>query len=340
MDQGGALPIVLFTPPWRMIIAKELDAPLVVLFRLFNGQKVFFMQSGRHVFSFTCFAAKNEIQIDGLNKQQADEIASKVIAEALRIQAKYSRYKADSVTSLINTNAGGEAVELDSETAMLLHYADLAYQTSAGAFDITSGVLRKAWDFKQPRVPSTQELAPLLALVGWQMVERQQHKLRLPLPGMELDFGAIGKEYAVDRCSELALQLGAEHCCVNFAGDLRVTGPRADGRAWNIGIQHPRNKERTIASIPLSAGALATSGDYERFFELAGERYCHILDPRSGEPVRHFQSVSVLADTCLNAGTLATITMLLGQESYEHILLPGKINFLIVDREGSLKKAA
>jgi hypothetical protein len=124
---------------------------------------------------------------------------------------------------------------------------------------------------------------------------------------MELDFGGIGKEYAADRAAAVLAQSGVEYALVNLGGDVRVVGPQADGAPWRIGIRHPREPNRVLATIALSEGALATSGDYERFFELEGKRYCHILDPRAGRPVDTFQSVSVVAPLCVVAGSCATI---------------------------------
>ncbi len=148
-------------------------------------------------------------------------------------------------------------------------------------------------------VPEPETLAPLLGLIGWQGVERQGNIVRLSVAGMELDFGGIGKEYAADRAATLLYRQGVRHGYVNLAGDVRVVGPKPDGSPWIIGIQDPRHKERTIASIPLTAGALATSGDYERFFDLDGHRYCHILHPQnriSGHIVAISNSCSTFSD--------------------------------------------
>lgn len=253
----------------------------------------------------------------------ARALAQPAIDEVLRIERTYSRYRADSVVGRINAAAGsGEWLALDAEAAGLLDYAAQLHALSGGLFDITSGVLRRAWDFRTPRLPSREELAPLLELVGWQHVERGDGALyggaaavRLPRAGMEIDLGGFGKEYAADRAAALLLARGVRHGYLNLGGDLRVLGPQADGAPWRIGIQDPRDQGRTIAAIDIAQGALATSGDYERFFELEGRRYCHILDPRSGVPVTHWRSVSVLAPLAVAAGSASTIAMLLGEEA-------------------------
>lgn len=234
-------------------------------------------------------------------------------AEALRIEAKYSRYRPDSLVSRINASAGDPAgLAVDDETARLLDYAAAAHAQSDGLFDITSGVLRRAWDFRAARVPSAAELAALLPLVGWQHVRWEAPRLVLPLAGQELDFGGFGKEYAVDCLAAVLARHGVRHALVEMGGDLRALGPQPGGEAWQVGISHPRAPDTAIARIGLADGALASSGDYQRFFEQAGRRYCHILDPRSGWPVEGLAGVSVLAEQCLVAGTLCTVAMLKG----------------------------
>src|SRR5690606_4008591 len=188
--------------------------------------------------------------------------------------------------------------------------ADALHASSDGLFDITSGVLRRAWDFRRARLPSVADVDAARALVGWQHVERDGRHVRLSRAGMEIDFGGFGKEYAADRAATLLIDAGCRHGFVNLGGDLRAFGPQPDGSAWRFGIQHPRQADATVASLDVVHGGLATSGDYERYFELDGVRYCHILDPRTGWPVRYWQSITVLAPLAIAAGSLSTIAML------------------------------
>jgi len=138
--------------------------------------------------------------------------------------------------------------------------------------------------------------------------------VRLGKPGMELDFGGFGKEYAVDRAARILAESGARSALVNLAGDLAVIGAQPDGSPWRVGVRHPRKAGMALASIPVSSGAVATSGDYERFVEVDGVRHCHILDPRTGLSARGFQSVTVHAPSCLVAGSATTVAMLKGRE--------------------------
>jgi thiamine biosynthesis lipoprotein len=176
-------------------------------------------------------------------------------------------------------------------------------------------VLRRAWNFRRdpPRVPSPAELAALLPLVAWADVEWDERSVRLRRAGMEIDFGGIGKEYAADRAATILLDHGLRHGFVDLGGDIRAIGPQPDGTPWRAGVRHPRVAGAAVAAFDLSEGALATSGDYERYFDVDGKRYCHILDPRTGMPVRHWQSISVAAPLCVVAGSCATIAMLRGE---------------------------
>jgi thiamine biosynthesis lipoprotein len=177
-------------------------------------------------------------------------------------------------------------------------------------------VLRRAWRFEPGKpVPEPATIEVLLPLIGWRRVERTLGSVRLPLAGMELDFGGFGKEYAVDRAALQLREAGAASALVNLAGDLAILGAQPDGSPWRVGIRHPRREEVAIATLPVTSGAIATSGDYERYIEEDGVRHCHVLDPRTGQSARGFQSVTVHAPSCLVAGSASTIAMLMGADA-------------------------
>ena len=267
---------------------------------------------------FVAMASPCSIQMDGQNEAAMRQAAAEAIAEVQRIEKKYSRYLPDSVISRINQQAGQGAIEVDTETSQLLDFADALWQMSDGLFDITSGALRRAWNFRQPRLPDAAELQDALACVGWQHVERQGNRVRLAQAGMELDFGGFGKEYAADRAAAILQSHGIRHALVNLGGDLHALGgrglPELQAAAWNVLITHPRPESKAdaapLAALALGLGGLATSGDYERFFMHQGKRYCHVLNPKTGWPVSHWQSISVLASNTTTSGALATIAML------------------------------
>lgn len=285
---------------------------------------------------FRAMGGENEIVVAASSEALATQAMRAAADEVLRIQAKYSRYVEDSVLSRINRAAGSDAaLRCDTETLDLLRFADTLYHQSGGLFDITSGVLRKAWNFALPVLPAAEALAPLLALVGWDAVERRGDSIRLPRVGMEIDFGGFGKEYAADRAAAVLSAQGLQHGYVNLGGDIRAIGPQPGGEPWLIGVQDPRRKGEIVATIPVVRGALATSGDYERFFEIDGTRYCHVLDPRSGYPVSYWSSVSVLAPMAIVAGSYSTIAML-KREAGLGFLREQKLSFLALDSQGQV----
>ncbi len=284
-------------------------------------------------------ASDHAIVVDGVPDALADEATAAAIADVRRIEAKYSRYRDDSVTAAINRAAGGAPVAIDPETAALLAYADQCHRLSGGRFDVTSGVLRRAWDFRRspPRLPHGATLAALCALVGWDEVEWDDRSVRLPRSGMEIDFGGVGKEYAADRAAAILAERGVGHALVNLGGDVRALGGQADGTPWRVGVRHPRATDAgtAIASIEIADGAVATSGDYERYIEVDGRRYCHLLDPRSGWPVRAWQSISVVAPLAVVAGSVATIAMLLADDAPD-FLASQDLPWLGVDAAGKV----
>jgi thiamine biosynthesis lipoprotein len=268
-----------------------------------------------HRFTFRAMAAGNEVQVHAPNRKAAERAARRAIEEVQRIESKYSRYRVDSVVSRINAAAGSAAVPIDDETRALLAYAQACWEQSGGLFDATSGILRRAWNFKEARVPGEAELAPLLKLIGWQHVEISADGVRLAHAGMEIDFGGFGKEYAADRAARVLAEEGIASALVNLAGDLAILGAQPGGEPWRIGIRHPRAPGKLIATLELEWGGIATSGDYERFIEVEGVRHSHILDLRTGHSARGFQSVTVHAPTCLVAGSATTVAMVKGERA-------------------------
>ncbi len=262
--------------------------------------------------AFKAMGSPCEIRLFVASPSEAERIAGVAIAEVARLEARYSRYRGDSFLSEINRAAAfGGSISVDGETAGLFDYAATCYRESAGLFDITSGILRRAWRFDRGALPEPAQIQDLLDKVGWNRVRFARPLLEFPTPGMEIDFGGVVKEYAVDRAATLCWEAGARSGYVNLGGDVKIIGPRPDGGPWRIGIRHPRRPGALIRTVSLHRGGLASSGDYERCILLDGVRYGHILNPKTGWPVRHLASVSVAADLCLIAGSASTIAMLM-----------------------------
>jgi thiamine biosynthesis lipoprotein len=245
------------------------------------------------------------------------------MAVAQRIEAKFSRYRPDSVISRINT-ASGQAVEVDTETAHLLDFAAKCFSLSKGLFDITTGILRQVWTFDgSDRLPEPSMVEELRQRVGWKKAIWRKPFLALP-QGMEIDFGGLAKEYAVDRALAEAQAAAPIPLLVNFGGDLAVSGPRADGRRWHVAVASVETEGGMAAMLELAQGGLATSGDARRFLLRDGVRYSHILDPRTGWPVTGApRSVTVAAASCVEAGLTATLAMLKGRRAESFLIREG-----------------
>jgi len=264
--------------------------------------------------SFPAMASPCEILLEDATASDARRLLDLAAREAWRIEAKFSRYRADGVVHRINTS-GGVPVEVDDETARLLDFAAECHSLSDGRFDVTSGVLRRAWRFDgSDNLPAQERIDELLPLIGWEKVTWSRPSLTLPA-GMEIDLGGVGKEYAVDRTLDLVRHQTKGAVLVNFGGDLAVSGPRR-GLPWRVGVESLRADAGAAHEIDLFSGGLATSGDANRFLEKDGVRYSHVLDPRTGWPVAGApRAVTVLADTCTEAGLLSTLALVRGEEA-------------------------
>ncbi|MBW2498933.1 MAG: FAD:protein FMN transferase [Deltaproteobacteria bacterium] len=293
-------------------------------------------------FGFRAMGSPCELQLWGPSRAALRPLATSCRDEVARLERKFSRYRDESLTSRIARSAGDpRGLEVDEETAALLDFAQTAWRESEGRFDPTSGVLRRAWDFKSGRLPDRRSLEGLCGLVGWSKLRWDQPRLVLPIPGMELDFGGFVKEYAADRVAELCRERGLASGLIDLGGDLAVVGPHPDGSPWLVGIRNPRRPESALARVALSSGGLASSGDYERFMMVEGERYSHILDPRSGWSFRGGPAgVSVVAGHCLIAGVTSTIAMLHEQEESLDFLERVGLPHLVVDGSGRVAGTA
>jgi thiamine biosynthesis lipoprotein len=267
---------------------------------------------------FRAMASPCELLLPTTDRAEATTLGRTVAQEAWRIEQKFSRYRDDSIVSWIHRNRGAE-ITVDEETADLIDFARQCYELSDGLFDITSGLFRRAWTFDgSDRVPEPEVVSELLPQVGFDKVSWRRPHLTLPA-GMEIDFGGIGKEYAVDRAFEKISLHRSPPFLINFGGDLRANRPPARG-PWQIGIERPATDGQAGRMLELERGALATSGDSHRFLLKDGIRYGHVLNPRTGWPIPDApRSVTVAASSCTEAGMLATLALLQGPKAEEFL---------------------
>jgi thiamine biosynthesis lipoprotein len=260
---------------------------------------------------FGAMACPCEVLMETTDLRLAHHLGGIVAQEAWRVEQKFSRYRAGNIVSHIN-NANGRPIELDAETASLLDFSQDCYHLSKGLFDITSGILRRVWHFDgSDHVPDQSEIAPLLNHIGFNRIVWSKPLLTLPA-GMELDFGGLAKEYAVDKAIGLVSAETEIPVLINFGGDLRAQS-RPSAGPWRVGIEKPDHEGIAALLSGLTSGALATSGDTRRFLLRNGVRYSHILNPKTGWPVAGGPNcVTVAAATCIEAGMIATMALLQG----------------------------
>ena len=242
----------------------------------------------------------------GVKRKAIIDIA---LGEIERLEQQYSHYRAESGIKRLQRLARLPwGATPDSETRTMLDFSQVLFNGSGGRFDITAGALTQLWE-QADHLPTAAEIRQAQRLCGWHRVYWDGQRLKLPT-GMRLNLGGVVKEYAADRTALVLKRHGIQHGYVDLGGDLHVLGPHPDGRPWAVGIRHPR-QPGAAARIELTTGGLATSGDYERSRRLGGRDCSHLIDARRGTPVEGLAAVSVLAHSCLVAGGIATVAMLL-----------------------------
>jgi thiamine biosynthesis lipoprotein len=263
--------------------------------------------------------------------------------EIHRLDRKYSHFRDDSFITRLQTAAkqpGG--VIVDTETSALLDYAATQFKLSVGLFDITAGRLARLWH-RRKNLPSHVNINEALKNTGWTKLRWRKRRLTMPI-GMQLELGGLVKEYAADRAALLFKRRKVYAAFIELGGDIHVTGPRPDGKPWNMGIRKPDYRrqvnDKAIANIPITAGGLATSGDYERSNLINGKRYGHIINPITGWPVNSFQSVSVMAPSCLLAGSMSTLALLMGQQAGLDVLRNSGLDWLAQTMDGVIHTQA
>ena len=247
--------------------------------------------------------------------------------EAERFEKEYSRYLPHSLIGQLNQ---GQSILKTTEFDALIHYADVAYQQSEGLFDISAGVFRDIWNFRSGKLPTQSAIDLVLERVGWEQIknwnEEQSDQSNYSLPaGMQIDLGGIVKEYAADALGAIARENGVTSGLIDLAGDIYVVGPHPNGQPWLVKIRHPRLPKSTLATMKVYQGAVASSGDYERKMVVDGKHYCHIINPKTGWPIEGVSAVSVAADHCIIAGTIATTAMLLGKTRGKEYLVSNEV---------------
>ena len=275
------------------------------------------------------------------DRVRARDAVDRAYEEIDRIEAIISSWQPTSATSEINRNAGKRATVVPQELFHLVRRSIKLSELTGGAFDITFASMGRLWDFQatEPRMPDPEAVRQALEHVDYRNItlDPDERSISLEDPASRIGFGAIGKGYAANRAVWVLKADGIENGVVNAGGDLVAFGRREDGRQWDIGIAHPVYRDHIFARLPLSEQAVVTSGDYESFVTIDGKRYAHILDPRTGYPVDHLRSVTIVCPDAELADGLATAVFVLGPA--EGLKLVNELNgieALLVDAEGQI----
>jgi len=258
-----------------------------------------------------------EITVREVDSEKAQSAISSAFDEIRRLEKLMSTRLADSEISQLNDLAGGESsLAVSPDVLAVIRRGVYWGNQTNGALDISIGPVSRLWRFDDDNavIPKAQYLTDATRLVNFREIEIDESNVRLKQPEMSLHLGAIAKGYAVDRAMTVLEKNGVRHALINAGGDLKALGERKDGQSWTIGLQHPRQPEKLSASFMLSGKAVATSGDYQRYFMKDNTRYHHILDPATGLPARGVISCTIIAETVMDADALATAVFVLGPE--------------------------
>jgi len=300
----------------------------------------YFFHPGRssnnlHVISRLTMETSIEVRLTDGSSESAEEIGGKIFAEIERLEKLFTRSIQGSDIGIINSSAGLHPVQVSEEVFYVTERAIGFAILSDGAFDPTIAPLIDIWGFlgQEYRVPSEKELENSIALVDYNKIElnKELSAIYLTDARMSLELGGIAKGFIVDRALQVLTEAGVQNAFINAGGDIGLIGSSPGGDPWRIGVRHPRDDNKIIAVLPASGGAVVTSGDYERVFEEDGARYHHILNPRTGRPAIDLISVTIIAETVIEADALSTTVFVLGPVKGMALIekLPGVEGILI-----------
>jgi thiamine biosynthesis lipoprotein len=261
--------------------------------------------------------ARFDISIVAKDSIIAEEHIDSCIAEIKRIEYLISDWIDTTQVSRINQNAGIKPVTVDKELLHLTQRAISLSKLTKGAFDISFAAMERIWIFdgSMTEKPTPENVRKAKEKVGYNniIIDTLNSTIFLKEAGMKIGFGALGEGYAADRCREMMLKKGIRAGIVNGSGDMNTWGTKPDGSPWNIGITNPFRKSELYAVVPLKEGSVVTSGSYEKYAEINGKRYSHIINPATGYPATGLISVTVFGPSAEVANGFSTSIMVLGK---------------------------
>tara|TARA_R110002033_G_scaffold77030_1_gene128715 strand:- start:25104 stop:26000 length:897 start_codon:yes stop_codon:yes gene_type:complete len=285
-----------------------------------------------------------DITVVANDSVQGNQYIDTAVAEISRIEKLISSWDGNSQTSKINRNAGIKPVKVDSELVELIERAIGISKLTDGAFDISYASMDNIWKFdgSMTTMPSEEEITASVSKVGYQniILNKENSTVFLKSEGMKIGFGAIGKGYAADKAKDLLISKGVPSGIINASGDMNTWGKQPNGKEWKVAITNPIDKNKVFALLPITNGAVVTSGNYEKFVNFNGTRYSHIIDPRTGYPSTGIISVTVFAPKAELADALATSVFVMGKEAgLDRVNQLPKIECIIIDDKGNITKS-
>ena len=282
-----------------------------------------------------------DITVVAKDPVEGDVYIDMAISEITRIEKLISSWDENTQTSEINRNSGIKPVKVDPELFDLIQRGIGISKLTDGAFDISYASMDKIWKFdgSMTVMPSEDSIKASVAKVGYHniILDKENHTVFLKLEGMKIGFGAIGKGYAADRAKELLKSKGVVAGIINASGDMNTWGKQPDGKEWKVAITNPMDKNKVFALLPITNGAVVTSGNYEKYVTFNDIRYTHIIDPRSGYPATGIISVTVFAPKAELADALATSVFVMGIEvGLNRIEQLPQVECIIIDDRGNI----
>ncbi|PIF01512.1 MAG: thiamine biosynthesis protein ApbE [Maribacter sp.] len=286
-----------------------------------------------------------DITVVAVNEEIGYINIDEAIAEIRRIEKMISSWDPDSETTLINKNAGIKPVKVSIELYKLIERAKQISEITDGAFDISYSSMDDVWKFdgSMTHMPFEKDVRNSISKVGYKniIMDPGEHTVFLKQKGMKISFGAIGKGYAADKTKELLVSKQVVAGIINASGDLTTWGTKASGEKWLIGISNPLSKDRVFSWLPIVESSVATSGNYEKFVMFDGEKYTHIIDPRTGHPSKGISSVSIFAKSAELCDALATAVFIMGKDAGLSLIDQlGGTEVILVDSENKIYKSS
>ncbi len=303
-----------------------------------QGQEIFHQK-------LKLMGSRFDITVVANDSVKANGYIAMAINEIKRIEKLISSWDKDSETLLIIRNAGIKPVLVALELYELIERSLAISRLTDGAFDISYASMDRVWKFdgSMKEMPSEDEVKAAVALVGYQniILNMEDHSVFLKLPGMKIGFGSIGKGYAADKAKALLIAEGVQAGIINASGDMNTWGKQPNGEDWNVAITNPIDKNKAFGLLPITSGAVVTSGNYEKFVEFNGVRYTHIIDPKTGYPSSGIISATVFAPKAELADALATAIFVMGTDTgIDRINQIPKVECVIIDDKGNIHTSA